>query len=242
MSYACNYETIKNNKIIKSYKFEVCFSSIYTKIQEFDYIKLYIFKDYSLFDDRYSKNNHNLYFEYDIIKYTKILNKLPNDIKLNINDKYYDKPAYSFLISTKNELLCKIQLNCLRYLYESENWKENKNFRIFKDIPKTLIEINSKLKTLNILNKIILSHYISTSLDGGHDIVGCSIKKLYTKKEYLKLITENSNEISNVYNTLKTYGNFKINEKLKLSNLLKTDVKKGYIYYKLLLKIKNETK
>lgn len=244
MKHACNYECLKDDIIKFTKKYTDCFGDTYDTLKDYDYIKLYIIKDYNkLFD--YKKDNHNLYNEFDIIKYINILNKLSNNIELNCNDNYYspnssnkDIEAYSFTISTKNIILCKIQLNCLRYLYECNNWNDSYNdYRCFKDIPKTLIEINSKLKTINILNKIILSHYISNSLDGGHDIVGNNYKTLYTKKEYLKLIEDNKDSCYNVFNTLSKKGTFiKSNEKIELKELLSTDVKKGYIYYKNLLK------
>jgi hypothetical protein len=251
MNYACNYETLKNDNVEITKKYTDCFYSVYGKLKEYDFIKYYIIKDYTAignnqYDNPYSRDNHNTYSESDIIKYVNILNKLPNLIELDCNDKYYSNiddneksvDAYSFKISTKNDVLCKIQLNCIRYLHECERWEDiTFNDRRFIDIPKTLIKVNSKLKTLNILNKIILSHYISTSLDGGHDIVGKQYKTLFTKQKYLKFINDYKDSCFNVFNCLPKKSTFiKDNEQIKLKKLLSTDVKKAYVYYKNLLK------
>lgn len=234
MSYCCTYDLIKNDDSIDQIYYSACFSCHWNSFHNYKSMKYYIFKDYNDINEYTSPENKMIDFtKKELLEYIKIINKLGCKITTNLNDIYKTNKAkcYSFEIPIENILIFKIAINMLRYMHEEPN--------INHIICKTLLKVDKELKTLHIINKIILSHYSSLT-SGGHGLFNSlTLVRLMSKKEFSDKLEKNKTNMKESLNEQFESINHRLIKDFDyriIKEILEKDVKKAYYCYKKYLK------
>lgn len=231
MSYFVIYSTLNKENVRKIRTGEACFSSIYNSLHSYKKIYLYII----IGEDFFNKFKYDHYCEADektIKEYIDLLNKTLNtNIILKgkknriLNSHVGIYKCYQIEIPVTSELITKITLNALRYLFEKSTKITNISYY---NIVKAFLGLCKckELDNVSLFNKFLLALTASKSYLDGHSILPIYPIKILSEKQENKILASTSS--LDVYSIL---GEYKVDvDKMQLYNLLSEE--KYYEAYK----------